>query len=82
MKFNENEKDTLFKILIFSVIQIFCIYFHFIISLHSGDFNWTIERLMSSFAGSVIQIIDLITMINGIIIFLYIVIFLIILVKD
>jgi hypothetical protein len=82
MRFNEKEKDALFKILIFSVIQIYCIYIHFIISAHSGDFNWTIERLMSSFAGSVIQIIDLITLINGIIIFLYIVILLILLAKD
>ena len=82
MKHSDNEKDALFKILIFSVIQIYCIYIHFIISAHSGDFNWTIERLMSSFAGSVIQIIDLITLINGIIIFLYIVIFLILLLKE
>lgn len=81
MKLNEKEKDTLFKIFIFSVIQIFGINIHLIISALSGDFNWTIERLTSSFEGMVIQIVDLIIAINGIIIFLYVLIFLILLVK-
>ena len=82
MKLNEKEKDTLFKIFIFSVIQILCLNIHFIISALSGDFIWTIERLMSSFAGSVIQILDLILLINGFIIFLYIVIFLMLYLKS
>ena len=82
MKLNENEKDSLFKIFILSVIQMFCINIHLIISTLSGDFNWTIERLTSSFGGMVIQIIGLITLINGAIIFLYLVIFLILLVKE
>jgi len=76
MKLNEKEKDALFKIFIFSVIQIFCLNIHFIISALSGDFNWTIERLTSSFGGTVIQILDLILLINGFIIFLYILILL------
>ena len=82
MTFNENKKDTLFKIFIFSLIQIIFINIHLIISAFSGDFNWTIERLTSSFAGMVIQILDLLILINGIIIFLYIVIFLVLLVKE
>jgi hypothetical protein len=82
MKLNEKEKDALFKIFIFSVIQIFCLNIHFIISALSGDFNWTVERLTSSFEGMVIQIIDLVLLINGIIIFLYILIFLILLVTS
>jgi hypothetical protein len=82
MKLSENEKDSLFKIFILSVIQMFCINIHLIISTLSGDFNWTIERLTSSFGGMVIQIIGLITLINGAIIFLYLVIFLILLVKE
>ncbi len=82
MKLNVREKDTLFKIFIFLVIHIFCLNIHFIISALSGDFNWTIERLTSSFEGLVIQILQLVLMINGIIIFVYILIFLILLVKD
>ncbi len=81
MKLNEKEKDTLFKLFIFSVIQICCINLHLIISALSGDFNWTVERLMSSLGGKVIQIIDLVSLINGIIIFLYIIILLILLEK-
>jgi len=82
MKLNEKKKDVLFKLFIFSTIQIFCIYLYIIISALSGDFNWTIERLTSSFGGMVIQILNLILLINGVIIFLYIVIFLILLLKD
>ena len=82
MKLNVREKDTLFKIFIFSVVELFCISIYIIISALSGDFNWTIERLTSSFGGTVIQILQLVLMINGIIIFVYILIFLILLVKD
>ena len=82
MKLSEKEKDALFKIFILSVIQLFCINIHLIISALSGDFNWTVERLTSSLGGMVIQIIGLITLINGVIIFLYIVIFLILFVID
>ncbi len=82
MKLNKNEKDALFKLFIFSVIQIFCINIYIIVSALSGDFNWTVERVTSSLEGMVIQIINLITLINGIIIFLYILIFLILLVRD
>jgi len=82
MKLNKNEKDALFKLFIFSVIQIFCINIYIIVSALSGDFNWTVERMTSSLEGMLIQIINLITLINGIIIFLYILIFLILLVKD
>ena len=82
MKLNVREKDTLFKIFIFSVVELFCISIYIIISALSGDFNWTIERLTSSFGGTVIQILQLVLMINGIIIFVYILIFLILLIKD
>lgn len=82
MKLNENEKDTLFKLFLFSAVELFCISIYIIISVLSGDFNWTVERLTSSLGGTVIQILDLILLINGVIIFLYILIFLILLVKS
>lgn len=81
MKLNEKQKDTLFKLFIFLVIQLCCINIHLIISTLTGDFNWTVERLTSSLAGMVIQIIDLVALVTGIIIFLYIIILLILLVK-
>jgi len=81
MKLKENEIDTLFKLFLFTVVELFCISIYIIISALSGDFNWTVERLTSSFGGMVIQILQLIILINGVIIFMYIVIFLILLVK-
>ena len=82
MKLKENEIDTLFKLFLFTVVELFCISIYIIISALSGDFNWTVERLTSSFGGMVIQFLQLIILINGVIIFMYIVIFLILLVKN
>ena len=82
MRLNEKEKDALFKLFLFTVVELFCISIYIIISALSGDFNWTIERLTSSFGGQVIQILQLIVLINGVIIFMYVVIFLILLVKN
>ncbi len=81
MKLNEKQKDTLFKIFIFGAIQLLCINFYLIISAISGDFNWTVERLTASLAGTFIQILDLVLLINGVIIFLYFLVFLTLLVK-
>jgi hypothetical protein len=81
MKLNEKEKDTLFKIFIIGAIQILCINLYLITSAMSGDFNWTVERLTSSLAGTFIQILDLILLINGVVLFLYIVAFLLLLLK-
>ena len=81
MKLNEKENDALFKIFIFSVIELICISIYIIISALSGDFNWTIERLTSSFGGKVIQNLQLIILIDGIVISIYVAIFLILLLK-
>ncbi len=82
MELSEKEKDALFKTFILSIIQIICVNIHLIISVLSGDFNWTVERMTSSFEGLVIQIIGLITLINGITIFLYILVFFLLLIKE
>ena len=77
MKLNKNQKDALFKIFTLSVIHYLLFTLYLVISWVSGDFNWTIERLTSSMTGVIIQILNLALLINGILIFLYIVIFLI-----
>ena len=82
MKFNEKEKGVLYNILIFGEIQLLSFVLYLIISAISGDFNWTVERLTSSLAGTFIQILNLVFIINAIILFVYIVIFLILLVKS
>jgi len=82
MKFNENQKDTLYKIIIFGEIQLLCYILYLITSAISGDFNWTIERLASSSVGTFISVLRLVLLINGVILFVYIVIFLIFLLKN
>ena len=82
MKLDEKQKDSLFKIFIFAVIQILLFNLYLIISAISGDFNWTVERLTSSSVGFFIQILDLLLFINGVIIFLYSTVFLILLIKS
>ncbi len=81
MKLNERQKDTLFKLFIFGALQLLCFNLYLIISAISGDFNWTVERLTASLAGTFIQILDLVLLINAVIVFLYFVIFLALLVK-
>ena len=54
MKLNEKQKDTLFKLFIFGVIQLLCVNLFLIISAISGEFNWTVEKLTSSLAGTFI----------------------------
>ena len=82
MMLNEKQKDALFKIVIFAVIQILCYNLFIFISAVSGHFTWTLEQLTASLAGTVIQILNIIFIVNGVVIFLYIVVFLILLLKS
>jgi TRAP-type C4-dicarboxylate transport system permease small subunit len=74
MKLDEKKKTNLFLLAIFTVIQISCYNLYFIISAITGDFNWTIERLTTTTVGILVQIIDLILTVNGVLLFLFIVI--------
>ena len=77
MKLNEKQKYTILKIIISGEIQLFCYLFYLVIPAKSGIFVWTFELLRASLAGTFMQIINLVFLINGIILFLYIVVFLI-----
>lgn len=72
MNLDEKKKTNLFLLAIFAVIQISLYNLYFIISAITGDFNWTIERLTTTTVGFLIQIIDLILTINGLLVFLFI----------
>ena len=72
MKLDEKKRTNLFLLAIFAVIQISLYNLYFIISAITGDFNWTIERLTTTTVGFLIQIIDLILTINGLLVFLFI----------
>ena len=82
MKFNKKQKDALFKILLTSEIELLCYLLYLIISINVGDFIWTPEMLRSSLIGYFIQFLKLVFLINGVILFLYIVVFLIFLLKS
>ncbi|MFX0009397.1 MAG: hypothetical protein ACFE9R_03705 [Candidatus Hermodarchaeota archaeon] len=72
MNLDEKKKTNLFLLAIFAVIQISLYNLYFIISAITGDFNWTIERLTTTTVGILIQIIDLILTVNGLLLFLFI----------
>ena len=82
MMLNDKQKDALFKIVIFAVIQFLCYNLFLIISAISGHFTWTLEQLTASFAGTVIQILNIVFIVNGVILFLYVVVFLLLLLKS
>jgi hypothetical protein len=77
MKLNDKQKDTLLKLFIFALIQAFCLFYYVIVSRFAGTFNWTVQELTTNSYGTIVQILNLIMFLNGIIIFLYIVFFLI-----
>ncbi len=77
MKLNSKQKNSLFKLVIFSLIQVFCLFYYVIISRSAGTFEWTEYELTTNTFGVIVQILNLIMLVNGIIIFLYIVVFLI-----
>ncbi len=82
MKLNRKQKDTIYKIFIFSTTQILCYIIFLTISAKLGVFIWTPEMLTSSLTGTIVQILNLVFIINGIILFVYVVIFLILLFKS
>ena len=79
---DDKMKTTLFRLLIFIMINVICVVIYYIISNNMGIYDWTIEAQISTgIAGQIIQIINLIVMIDGIAIFVYVVIFIILLIK-
>jgi hypothetical protein len=80
---DDRMKSALFRILIFVMINIICVVIYNIISYNLGIYDWTIENQISTgIAGQIIQIINLIVMIDGIGIFIYVVVFIIYIIKS
>lgn len=80
-KFKTTRKKVLFKLFIFIVIEFMCINLHYIISGATGGLEWTIERLTTTIEGSIIQVINLIGIITGFLIAIYIILLLLLLAK-
>lgn len=79
MKLNEKKKDTLFKVFIFGMIEVICFIVFLIISGLAGHLFWSIEQLTSTLDGIIIQIVNLIMVVDGIVMFVYLIIFIIML---
>lgn len=82
MKLSNKQKNSLFKVFIFGIIQVFCLFYYGIVSGFAGTFNWTIEELTTNTYGTIVQILNLFMFVNGIIIFMYIISFIIWTVKS
>ena len=81
MELSKKQKDTLFKLFLFGMIEVICSTFYVTISALAGHFYWTVEQLTTTPMGMIIQILNLIILVDGIIIFLYLLIVVIMLIK-
>ena len=77
MVLSEKQKDTLFKVFLFGIIEFICFVVFITISGLAGQFSWTVEQLTSTPMGMVIQIVNLIIVVDGIVMFLYFLAFII-----
>jgi len=80
MELSDKQKDTLFKVFIFGIIEFICFIIFITISGLSGNFTWTVEQLTSTPLGMFLQILNLIIVVDGIIMFLYILAFVVMLI--
>ena len=77
MALSEKQKDTLFKVFLFGIIEFICFVVFITISGLAGHLSWTIEQLTTTPMGMVIQIVNLIIVVDGIVMFLYFLAFII-----
>ncbi len=77
MELSDKQKDALFKVFLFGIIEVICFFVYITISGLAGNFTWTVEQLTSSPTGMILQIVNLIIVVDGIIMFLYLLAFVI-----
>ncbi len=77
MALSEKQKDTLFKVFLFGIIEFICFTGFIMISGLAGHFSWTVEQLTSTPMGMIIQILNLIIVVDGIVMFVYFLAFII-----
>ncbi|MBY9015100.1 MAG: hypothetical protein KGD68_05340 [Candidatus Lokiarchaeota archaeon] len=71
MKLSEKQNDTLFKVFLFGMIEVICCSVFVTLSGIAGHLYWTLEQLTTTPIGMVIQILNLIILVDGIVLFLY-----------
>ena len=76
-----NKKRVRFRLFILAIIEITCANIYLVLSGSTGSFDWTIERLTTTVEGFVIQVIQLIAFFAGIIIAIYVIMYLLLIAK-
>ena len=77
MELSDKQKNLLFKVFLFGMIEVVCFFVFLTISGLTGNFEWTVEQLTSTPLGIFMQILNLVIVVDGIIIFLYLLAFVI-----
>ena len=77
MALSDKQKNLLFKVFLFGMIEVICFFFFLTISGLTGIFEWTVELLTTTPLGMVMQILNLVIVVDGIIMFLYFMAFII-----
>lgn len=75
MKISKKQKDALFKLFIFGIIEFICVNLYLTISGLAGHLLWSVEQLTTTPEGLVVQILNLVILVDGIILFVYLLIF-------
>ncbi|MFX0074944.1 MAG: hypothetical protein ACFE96_05845 [Candidatus Hermodarchaeota archaeon] len=81
MELSDKQKNLLFKVFIFAIVEFLCFITFVTIAGLTGNFEWTIEQLTGTPIGLFLQILNLVIVIDGILIFLYFLAFIITLIS-
>lgn len=79
-RFKSTKSKSLWKIFIYGMIEVLLFNLYLIFSSLGGTFNWTAEEFTTNPYGMPVQIINLVMVIVGFVLGLYIIIYLILLV--
>lgn len=77
MELSDKQKNLLFKAFLFGMVEVVCFFFFITISGLTGNFEWTVEQLTTTPLGMVMQVLNLVIVVDGIILFLYLLAFVI-----
>ncbi|MFX0032755.1 MAG: hypothetical protein ACFE8E_02595 [Candidatus Hodarchaeota archaeon] len=66
------KESVRFRIFLFVIIEFLCLVYFFVISGVAGNYTWTTIDLITSFEGFLIQILNLVAIVTGIVLAVHI----------
>ena len=81
-RYTRIKKKSQFRIFIIGIILICCLNLYLVISGVTKTYNWTIEKLTTTNEGLIIQIIELVAFLSGVIFFIEMVVLIILYLKS